>query len=576
MHERLVENWLDSSSERAYQTPFCQMLVGNGHRIIHNTRHSPTEFGKDVISQGPDGRVWAFQLKGNPGSRLTLKQFRQIQEQLQELVSYPVRGTTAGWHRSFLVTNGEIDEEAQDAIIQFNEGNARAGYDERRLEVISRGQLLAWANDLGVALWPSELPDVNALLELMIHDGRSQLPLEKYHALLLKNLRLGEKDAAFAGKDDFVRHVTSTAVLVSLALRNFQTERNHYAVLCAWVLYSTYVTASARKWKFSYRTCAAPSVEIAKDAIFAALRSICDDLRGEDVLLSGDPRAAPFVYRTRFTLVCALMSLYWFWCESGGWPDEAHKPALKAFLAAGFRRHHLWGEGAVPQFLVYMWRSSEVSSSAMADWTVGDLLDAIVTLNNSEDKERNLANPYFSAENVLRHQLKDLVDQNKDVIAKESFFGQSYFAESLMHLLVRANAKQHCKRNWPELSRLGFSEFKPSSEWRYCLWRTTEGETLHRQPPLTKNWDDLVEEARDCSGEGIPDELLSDRHLHMLFVILCPHRGTGAAIRHLARRFTSTWFIPAPIVERRTVVSGTTSKTKTKAKTKSKIKKAVV
>ena len=76
MLERLLEGWLDNATERAYQTPFCQMLVARGHKVIHNTRHAPTEFGKDVITVDPDGRVCAFQLKGNPSTRLTLHQFR--------------------------------------------------------------------------------------------------------------------------------------------------------------------------------------------------------------------------------------------------------------------------------------------------------------------------------------------------------------------------------------------------------------------------------------------------------------------------------------------------------------------
>jgi hypothetical protein len=63
--ERLVEYWLDSASERSYQPAFVQILVSDGHRVLHSTRHSPIEFGKDVISIAPDGVPCAFQLKGN-------------------------------------------------------------------------------------------------------------------------------------------------------------------------------------------------------------------------------------------------------------------------------------------------------------------------------------------------------------------------------------------------------------------------------------------------------------------------------------------------------------------------------
>lgn len=70
MLERLIENWLDSADERSYQRCFCQMLVGQGYRIVHNTEHTPLEHGKDVIAVSPDDKVVGFQLKGNPGKSL--------------------------------------------------------------------------------------------------------------------------------------------------------------------------------------------------------------------------------------------------------------------------------------------------------------------------------------------------------------------------------------------------------------------------------------------------------------------------------------------------------------------------
>lgn len=547
MHERLIENWLDSSSERAYQTPFCQMLVGKGHRIIHTTRHSPTEFGKDIISIAPGGQTHAFQLKGNPGSRLTLRQFREIQGQLQELVSYPVRGSKGKWHRSFLVTNGEIDEEAQDAISSFNAGNLRLGYPERKLEVISRGQLLSWAKSLGSALWPSELTDVNALLELMIYNGQSQPPIQKLHHILARSLRLNEDDRRFASQAEYGRHVTSTAILVSLATRSFQANQNHYAILSAWVLFCAYVIASAKRWGFEYASGGLSSVEVAKDAVFFALESLCSEVEGHDVLLSGDIRAEPFVYRVRMTLVCGLMSLYWFWCESEGWRVSSHRAAVDSLLNQGFKRHLLWGEGAIPQIIVHMWRNNERSKSAAADWSFASLLDSVVAANCSHDPDKNLASPYYDAEVVLRHQLKDIVGRSRDEIADDSFFGQSYFAEFLLHLLVRANAKRHCKMAWQDFSRLGVAEFQPAEEWRYCVWRADAGETIHRRQPSRKMWADLLNEARDCTGAGVPVELLNDKYLHFLFVMICPHRGTGSAMRYLARQFSSAWFIDEPI-----------------------------
>ena len=70
--------------ERSYQAPFCQMLAADGHLVVHSTRHAAIEFGKDIITIGRDGVPCAFQLKGNPGSRLILRQLRDIRPQLLE------------------------------------------------------------------------------------------------------------------------------------------------------------------------------------------------------------------------------------------------------------------------------------------------------------------------------------------------------------------------------------------------------------------------------------------------------------------------------------------------------------
>ena len=53
MLERLVEYWLDSVNERTYQPAFVQMLVNDGHCVLHSTRHAPIEFGKDVLTIAP-------------------------------------------------------------------------------------------------------------------------------------------------------------------------------------------------------------------------------------------------------------------------------------------------------------------------------------------------------------------------------------------------------------------------------------------------------------------------------------------------------------------------------------------
>ena len=109
MIEKLLEDWLDSASERSYQASFVQMLGGQGYRVLHSTRHCALEYGKDVIAVAPDNVPCAYQLKGNPGSHLGVREFRaEIQHQLVQLISQrsysPVfpraRRTALSWFRT--------------------------------------------------------------------------------------------------------------------------------------------------------------------------------------------------------------------------------------------------------------------------------------------------------------------------------------------------------------------------------------------------------------------------------------------------------------------------------------------
>lgn len=347
MLERLIETWLDNSSERSYQSPFCQMLVGRGYTILHNTRHTPIEFGKDVIARSPEGELCAYQLKGNPGSRVTLVQFREIYGQLQELVTLPVNlpGVANQRHRSFLVTNGQVDEDVHVAIRLMNEGFVNQGRPDQRLELIVRGDLLAWATELGEALWPSELTDINSVLEMMIYDGTKPLPLEKFHLLLSQHLRLGEGAQAFASEAAFRRQLTSTAIVLAISTRKFTAEQNHWAIASAWTMYCAYVFASCQKWEYEAKSTVDQTVGIALDLIYVSLGNLCEEIAQRPNLIEGNSLVDSFVYRQRYTLLVSLMSLYWFWCQDTGWANDQHKDLVEHFLPVDFSMHDLWGEG---------------------------------------------------------------------------------------------------------------------------------------------------------------------------------------------------------------------------------------
>jgi len=264
VYERLLENWLDNASERSYQAPFCQMLLAQGHTVIHSTRHRPIEFGKDVLTVASDGTPCAYQLKGNPSGHLTLNQFREIPQQLFELAIHPLAHPDLPnvQHKAFLVTNGEVEEEARLSLREMNRRIAEAGAPE--IALIARGQLLSWANDLGARLWPSELRDVSGLLNILVADGADQLPFDILHRLLADTLGLQEEDSPVRGAAELRRRITSAGILTAVSLKNFYEKRNHVAIIAGWILFAAYAIGACARSRKSFDKNGAAAVAIAE------------------------------------------------------------------------------------------------------------------------------------------------------------------------------------------------------------------------------------------------------------------------------------------------------------------------
>jgi hypothetical protein len=537
---------LDSASERSYQTPFCQALAAQGHRIVHSTRHGPIEYGKDVITIGPDGLPNAYQLKGNPGTRLTLNEYRGIEAQLFELVSLPLAHPSIhhAEHRAFLVTNGLVEEEVLEAIRRMNEGFVAMGFPRRRLEVLQRGDLLAIFNTLGSSLWPSELHDTNLLLSMMTDDGRDMYPVKKLDALLVHLFGLADADPRRNGRQ-VQRTVTSAGILISASLRNYARQENHYAVLTAWTIFATYAIAACEKHGVSVRNALA-SLTIADAAIKDALVALLKEVVAKQVATEGDPMVDFVFYRARYTLLLGLGALLWLWCEKdANWPHDLSKDAVESFLNQGQPNLYCWGEGAIPQLLLYYWYLTRAAPGAHSHMLVVALLSAIG--NSAVHDEDALQSPYYSFGDVARHQLAPILGRSQDPLRDENAGGASFFAEALMHLLVRTGFKQACKRVWSGLTRATWMRFDSAEPWQFCLWRSRHGRYTTHVPVFTKQWADLVQEARSVQCHGVPRALRDRELLLALFVLLCPYRATPNVVRRLGWQFGKGWFIDDPI-----------------------------
>ena len=537
MIERLLENWLDSASERTYQAVFVQMLSGMGYRVVHSTRHNVLEFGKDILAVAPDGVGCAYQLKGNPGGKLGLTEFRRdIQAQLVQLMSQPVvyPGFPGGAHRAYLVSNGYFEEEVQRAVDDLNRGPYPS-----KVELIGRGELLAWGSEMGASLWPSELTATRTLLELFLSDPEDVLPVEKL-AQLLRGILETETDRAHAiGDAELHRRITSAALLTGIATAHFAEKENHYALASAWGLFSVSLLAALGKHEKDLDGASKETFELSQVACLDALAALWKEVRGRKHLVEGNAMADLEAYRWRYLVLLGALSVLATANEQRPFLDSEDTDSLRTWLLTSRGRIELWGEAAAIHVVPSLIFARKTDATIKPDLAICGLAEAVIAMNQ-RDSNAALASPYYDFEDVMRPRL-GLPDAGRSNPADETFAGSSFIAEALLHLAVRTNIKSRCRGMWPGFSEIGHRRFKFASPWHYCLFKVDAGSDETRLYPLTYEWKQLKREATDEAAPAIPEMLLERPWLLALWWLIAPHRFNTETCRAYANSQIPGW-----------------------------------
>lgn len=499
------------------------MLAAQGYCVLHSTRHCALEFGKDVIAINPEGVPCAFQLKGNPGGRLGLREFRSdLQQQLIQLMSQPIVFPgipEGGVHRSFLVFNGYFDEEVQRAADDLNRGPYMS-----KLSLIGRGQLITWAYDLGMSLWPSEMSNIRELLEVFLHDGHDLLPIKRLSSMLeeMFALRLSDKPLKAAQLE---RAMTSAALLTGIATHHFAKEDNHFAVASAWSHFVVSAIASHKRSNLQMSVKSNGSLLLAEQAVKDSIVALWQEVQAKGNLIEGNVLAEPEVYRWRYTLLCGLFSVLWFFPESSS--DDGER---RSIIAEWLNRRHddlyLWGEAAIPCFLALQLFHRATDTSEKPDLELIHLFQAVVVSNQNGNKQA-LPDPYYNFEDVGRAIYGLRASDESSALSGETFAGSSYSAELLLQLMARYNLKEACQDGWTYFNRLCHKHFIPAQAWQYGLLKCTEGVEETRQYPSEYTWKRLCEDANIETCEYLPEELAAKPHLLLFWLIIVPHRLTS-------------------------------------------------
>jgi hypothetical protein len=536
--EKLLENWLDSASERSYQAVFVQMLSGMGYRVVHSTRHTALEFGKDVLAVANDGTGCAYQLKGNPGGKLSLSQFRsEVQAQLVQLMSQPViyPGFPSGPHKAFLVSNGYFEEEVHRAVDDLNRGPYPS-----KVTLINRGDMLDWSKSMGTLLWPSELADVRLLLELVLSDHKDLLPAEKLSQLLGKVLATDPSDERSVGRPEFHRMVTSAALLTGIGTAHFAEGKNHYAVASAWALLAVMIIAAAEKHGHALAASALDTLDLAEAAALDALAELWEEVSGQTYLIEGNAMTDAEVYGWRYGVLLGALSCLAIAHDNTPLLDEESAGKLKAWLLKTHQGIKLWGEGAIVNLAPWLVYIRKHDPTMRPDLEIEAIAKAVVAMNLS-DSRSVLASPYYAFEGIARNQARLDKLGGASGVDRETFAGSAYTAEPLLHLLVRTNRKITCKALWPDFTRLGHRGLLLAEPWHYCLLKVRAGHDETRMYPLTYEWDRLKAEATSVDAPAVSRELLARSWLLAFWWQVAPYRFNSGASRVFAESQIPGW-----------------------------------
>jgi len=492
------------------------------------------ELGKDIITVGPDGVPCAYQLKGVDGGRLTLSRFRDdLERQLPSLVNTKINHPsvdTKRHHRAFIVINGDLDEEVQTSIDLFNRSQEDAGFTDRKVQTIVKGQLFGYFKELQSDFWATNLTDVKTYLELILAEGNEQLPREDLCSLFDDALPLdvGERPS----DNKCLRSLAGCAVTCASAISSFTNRGNHLAEFEAWTLFWSYSMGLATRWNLPNRLIRF-AIETSSQAMFTSLGRLCDELMERDGFIEGDIVADSPLYHVRMTHLLGLVGLYGLWLQENirqGTPSPiGHLEFAVRFTLEQQPNMQLWGEYCIPQVLAWFFFRQSVEVSPKHDRLLSDLV-ALLSRSNHPNSEHCLPNPYYDPETWMPYSLGLATKPIRD-----SFQGRSYYLEPLVHLLARCNRRVEMAGLFPDVTRIAHSHYQPEEQWHFCRYNNGDKGILHDQflvPP--HSWKELQAAAGESEGLDLPTRIRQyPRHALALLMVM-PHRASSSFVRWLA------------------------------------------
>ena len=538
--EKWIATWLDSASERGYQHAFVTALLLEGHEVLLNTSHNSLELGKDVIARGPDKKVYAYQLKGNPAGRYSMGDWHSGFQQVQQLVNMPIPSVLVGRiglsHVPIVVTNGEVMEDVQHAVDSFNRLGAVEKPNRNDLTFLTRGQILHILYKHSKGIWPADIESEISILRFLSATGQGELDIAELSRLIKAMLRWDDKPSRRA----LTERVAGSCLVTTIAISRWIDSGNLYEAVRGLTCLLGILYCFTEK----YGTGLKATVKILgaiRSFIFSRITELEDFIVGLRTPLLSKNIFAEFAYfHSRKMLLYGVVAANLLERSRRG-EDISLAPASDIFRGR-LEFPFLEGEYVVPSALAYFWATEHVSGKRDGDLALMSMLDTILAVNGQEGAEANLASPYHGLVDVARSKYRRWLGFSYHALDRDSAFNSSWFAKSIFYMVARRNWKRHCRTFWPQLTRMAHKKVVLTDVSEFAFWRSAAAVESTEIIAVPQTWDDVIAHCQRPLSPAVPGALKDDPVVCLLTCMFLPFRMNDEIVASLDRSFSGAWY----------------------------------
>lgn len=522
--QRAVEHWLDSMNELGYQPLFCEWLITKGYVFKYSIKNTHFEQGKDVVAVSPSGSPCAFQLKG--GS-INLKRWREeVRPEIEALIGCAIQHPDIDKskpHISYLVTNGEIEDNTRSEIIALNE----KVWKDTPLHVWTRGDLLNGFQSMADGILPKDALTYKKLIDLIFSDGTGLPNMAKISSFLMEILNV---ENTAIKKEQRRRDISAAILYATMIAGSYRKAENHGSVVRIMVSLLALIFHLVDKYELEDKYWI-ESYKIVWGDILTTAQSLETEINknGFDSSFTSpfDTDLIPFRKHSAISIIYPLKLSQFI---SG---DDSWSSILLPEVASRYKNTvAVWGEASlIPYLMLIMILKNVKGGEEAAVKLAQNAILQILNFNGRKSKHKTgLIPPYYDLDFAVKSSAGMLEEEFED-----DYSLSSYLMKPFVEILARSDQKEFISNNWKEISYMHFEEFIPGASIDYYLWRAETGENRSILPKKEKVWGDLVKEAFGYEGGSLPITMKRFPSFLPFFLAVFPFRANSETIGFLSK-----------------------------------------